>query len=354
MHERLMSNLFRRTFRAESRRVGIPRVLPGGIRDKARLVQFLDTLRFGHRNYSPRRISDWSAMSKLTVVVPAFNEEDFIEGCLDRLVDQTRPIDEIIVVDNGSTDATPQIVDRYVDAHPTVTRLVEHTPGVMAARRAGFDAATSDIIAKTDADSRVAPDWAERIVAFFDSDAGTDHAALTGPVLTWDGPFYEFQRKLQTKTLGPLGDGGEIKSVHGPNYALRRTVWLRVREKLQTTDDVWEDLDLGLTLSETEHRIYFDPKVAADASCRQLRHSPWANRSYITGGLRTARGRNNDAAIKTMRIDLPIRFVMFTGMWVLFRPWDPTKKNWRLHRLFLPLERERRLVTSGRAARGDR
>ncbi len=232
-------------------------------------------------------------MSKLTVVVPAFNEEDFIEGCLDRLVDQTRPIDEIIVVDNGSTDATPQIVDRYVDAHPTVTRLVEHTPGVMAARRAGFDAATSDIIAKTDADSRVAPDWAERIVAFFDSDAGgTDHAALTGPVLTWDGPFYEFQRKLQTKTLGPLGDGGEIKSVHGPNYALRRTVWLRVREKLQTTDDVWEDLDLGLTLSETEHRIYFDPKVAADASCRQLRHSPpWANRSYITGGLRTARGQ---------------------------------------------------------------
>ncbi|MDH3007295.1 glycosyltransferase [Gordonia alkanivorans] len=290
-------------------------------------------------------------MSKISVVVPAFNEEDFIGGCLDRLVAQTRPIDEIIVVDNGSTDATPRIVDRYVDAHPAVTRLVEREPGVMAARRAGFDAATSDIIAKTDADSRVALDWAERIVDFFDSEVGVDHVAITGPVLTWDGPFYDFQKKLQTKTLGPLADGGEIRSLHGPNYALRKSVWHAVKGRLQTSEDVWEDLDLGLALAESEYRMYFDPNVAADASCRQLRHSPVANRSYITGGIRTARGRNNKDALKTMRIDLPVRVSMFTGMWVLFRPWDPSKKNWRPHRLLMPLERERRLVTSRRPHR---
>ncbi|TYQ10408.1 UNVERIFIED_ORG: Glycosyltransferases, probably involved in cell wall biogenesis [Gordonia westfalica J30] len=292
-------------------------------------------------------------MSKLTVVVPAFNEEDFIGGCLERLIAQSRPIDEIIVVDNGSTDATAQIVDRYVDAHPAVTRRVEHRPGVMAARRAGFDAATSEIIAKTDADSRVASDWAERIVGFFSSDAGVDYAAITGLVLTWDGPFYELQRRLSTRGLGRLADGGEIKSVHGPNYALRQTVWHEIKDSLQTSDDVWEDLDLGLALAESGHRMYFDPNLRADASCRQLRHSPWRNRSYITGGIRTVRGRNNDAARKAMRIDLPIRFVMFTGMWLLFRPWDPTEKNWRPHRLFVPLERERRLVTSTRRSGAD-
>ncbi|SDU83848.1 glycosyltransferase family A protein [Gordonia westfalica] len=290
-------------------------------------------------------------MSTLTVVVPAYNEEEFIGGCLDRLLAQSRPIDEIIVVDNGSVDATAAVVDRYVDAHPTVSRVVEERPGVMAARRRGFDMATSDVIAKTDADSHVALDWAERIALFFDRDDSREFAAVTGPVLTWDGPSYELQKRLMAWTLGRLAEGGEYGSVHGPNYALRRSAWLAVRDDLQWSDDVWEDLDLGLALSETDHRMFLDPGLTTDTSCRQLRHSPYRNRSYITGGVRTARGRNNPAALRALRIDLPIRFLTFTGMWLLFRPWDPEQRNWRPHRLLLPLERERQLVTSERSGR---
>ncbi|AZZ81203.1 glycosyltransferase [Gordonia alkanivorans] len=288
-------------------------------------------------------------MSTLTVVVPAFNEEALIGRCLDRLIAQTRVIDEIIVVDNASTDATPDIVDRYVSAHPNVKRIVESEPGVIAARRCGFDAATTDIIAKTDADSLVGADWADRIVSFFDSEIGADFAALTGLVLTWDGPSYELQRRLQTWNLGPLADGGETGSVHGPNYAIRRSVWSEVRESLQTPLEIWEDLDLGLALSEAGHRMFFDPGLLVDASCCQLRHSPWKNRSYISGGIRTARGRNNPAAVKALKVELPFRYMTFTVMWLLFRPWDNDRKNWRPHRLFTPLDRDRGLVTSRRA-----
>ncbi|MFC8314814.1 glycosyltransferase [Gordonia sp. NPDC057258] len=288
-------------------------------------------------------------LSTLSVVVPAFNEDLRIRGCLDRLVNQTRQIDEIIVVDNGSTDATPSIVDEFAEKYSNVTRLVEPEPGVIHARRSGFDAATSTLIAKTDADSRIREDWAERVVAFFDSDLGREFSGLTGLVLCWDAPARGFQRKLLTWNLGQLKRGGEIGSLNGINYVIRREAWYEVRDSLQTNPDSWEDLDLGLALSENNRKMYFDPDVHVDTSCRQLRHSPWANRVYISGGVRTAERRGNEAAVKALRFERPFRFVAFTVMWLMFRPWDPQKSNWRPHRLLTPLPRERALVTEARA-----
>lgn len=287
-------------------------------------------------------------MSTLSVVVPAYNEEELIGRCLDSLLAQTRPIDEIIVVDNGSTDATPQIVDRYAEQHSSIIRVVEHEPGVIAARRRGFDEASSDLIAKTDADSLVDPEWAERIVAFFDSNLGRDYAGLTGLVLIWDGPSDRLQRRLAMMTIGPLANGGETGSLQGANYVVRRAVWLRLRDGVQTAPDIWEDLDLGLTLAEAGERMYYDPNVRVESSCRQLRHSPWENRTYISGGVRTARGRNNAAAAKILKRELPFRYIAFTFMWLLFRPWDPEKQNWRPHRIFTRLERGRDLATTRR------
>ncbi|WP_232283188.1 MULTISPECIES: glycosyltransferase family 2 protein [Gordonia] len=281
--------------------------------------------------------------------MPAYNEAKRIAACLEHLVNQTRTIDQIIVVDNSSTDETGEIVDEFVSAHENVTRVVESQPGVIHARRRGFDLATSDLIAKTDADSRVREDWAERIVSFFDSDLGRDYAGLTGLVLCWDGPAPGFQRKLLTWNLGRLKDGGQIGSLNGINYVIKRTVWTQVRGTLQTNPDSWEDLDLGLALSESNFKMYFDPRVHVDTSCRQLRHSPWKNRFYISGGVRTAARRGNKRAVKALKIERPFRFASFTVMWLMFRPWDPEKGNWRPHRLLTRLPRERALVTEARS-----
>ena len=95
--------------------------------------------------------------TKVSVVVPAYNEENTIASCLDCLQKQTRLPDEIIVVDNNSTDNTTDIVSKYSD----VTLVCEPKQGRGAARKKGFEVATGDIILSTDADACVPSNWIE-------------------------------------------------------------------------------------------------------------------------------------------------------------------------------------------------
>lgn len=91
----------------------------------------------------------------VSVVVPALNEEKYLPACLESLLRQEGEIPyEIIVVDNGSTDQTPQIV------RAKKARLVVETDrGLTRAREAGFRAARGRLIAYLDADSLAPSDW---------------------------------------------------------------------------------------------------------------------------------------------------------------------------------------------------
>lgn len=286
-------------------------------------------------------------MTTLSVVVPAFNEENYLGACLDSLLRQERPIDEIIVVDNDSTDATADVALAYACRHPSIQVIHEPTPGVASARRCGFDQAKSEIIAKIDADSMPTPTWSSAVVDFFAGERGRDFAAMAGLVLISDGPAPRFQRWFAELGARKYPDGAELGGgLRGPNYALRARAWSLVRDRTIDDPSVWEDFDIGLALGELGLRKYYVPNAEVLSSCRQLRHSPWHNRHYIKGGVRTAKARNHQKAIQVMAKDLPFRFLTFTGMWLLFRPWDEAKQNWRPHRLFTPLDRERPLATT--------
>ncbi len=100
----------------------------------------------------------------ITVIVPAFNEQELIAGCLDSILNQTLDGDkyEIIVVDNNSTDLTGKI------ALSKGARLEKETKkGYVHAIRKGIEASKTELMAFTDADCRVPPDWLEKILAHF-------------------------------------------------------------------------------------------------------------------------------------------------------------------------------------------
>ena len=89
--------------------------------------------------------------SKLTVsaVVPAYNAERHIARAIDSILKQSRPADEIIVVDDGSTDATAEVVKGYSDK---VRYIYQENSGVSVARNTGIEAASGNWIAFLDGD----------------------------------------------------------------------------------------------------------------------------------------------------------------------------------------------------------
>ncbi len=110
------------------------------------------------------------ATPDLSVVIPARNEEQYVGAALASVAAQTWPLErlEIVVVDNGSTDATAEVVRAFQAAHPQLTIQLVDEPraGVAQAKNRGASAARGEWLLFLDADSRMAPDLAERVVAW--------------------------------------------------------------------------------------------------------------------------------------------------------------------------------------------
>lgn len=97
----------------------------------------------------------------ISVVVPFRNESRFIAACAESLTAQAYDANahELLFVDNNSTDSSAQIVARF----PCIRLLQEHKQGAYAARNCGLQEARGEIVAFTDADCAVAPDWLEQV-----------------------------------------------------------------------------------------------------------------------------------------------------------------------------------------------
>jgi glycosyltransferase involved in cell wall biosynthesis len=120
----------------------------------------------------------------ITVVVCAFNEARLLPACLFSLLAQTRPPDEIIVVDNASTDGTGAVAR----AVPGVRVIEEPRKGLVVARETARLAARGDILAYVDADCRAPLPWLERVERRFARRAGV--VGVTGPYRFYDWDWY--------------------------------------------------------------------------------------------------------------------------------------------------------------------
>jgi GT2 family glycosyltransferase len=117
------------------------------------------------------------ATPRVSVVVCSYNGGATLEQCLRSLLALDYPDYEVVVVDDGSTDDTPTILDRY----PEVRTLRQANHGLSMARNAGLREATGAIIAYTDSDCFADPDWLTHLVYQLQH---TGAAAVGGPNLT--------------------------------------------------------------------------------------------------------------------------------------------------------------------------
>jgi glycosyltransferase involved in cell wall biosynthesis len=105
---------------------------------------------------------------RVSVVIPTFNYAAFLPRALDSVLAQSYVDYEIIVVDDGSTDETPQVASRYDHA---IRYVHKQNGGVSSARNLGIELARGDLIAFLDADDEWQPQKLARQVAFMDADA---------------------------------------------------------------------------------------------------------------------------------------------------------------------------------------
>lgn len=106
-------------------------------------------------------ISDKTLVS---VIVSAYNIEKYLSRCLDSLLMQTCKSLEIIVVDDGSTDHTPEICDSYVKNHDNIIVIHKENGGLSSARNAGLKAAKGSFIGYVDGDDWVEPEMYEAML----------------------------------------------------------------------------------------------------------------------------------------------------------------------------------------------
>lgn len=101
-------------------------------------------------------------MPALSFIVPAYNAERYIERCLDSLVFQTRQDIEIIIVDDGSTDSTPAILEKYRYGFPSLIKIItQENGGPSSARANGVKSAVAPFVSFVDSDDWIHPSTAQ-------------------------------------------------------------------------------------------------------------------------------------------------------------------------------------------------
>ncbi|QIS44739.1 glycosyltransferase family 2 protein [Clavibacter capsici] len=202
----------------------------------------------------------------VSVVIPVRDDAGHLRACLRALAGQTVAPDEVVVVDNASTDDSAEV------ARAAGARVVrEPVVGIPAAACTGYDAARSEVIARLDADCVPPADWIERLGDVLA--ARPDVAAVTGAARFLDGPR-ALRGVAAVAYLGAYFASVTLALGHPPlfgsNLALRRDAWREVRMEVHREGThLHDDIDLSVHLGP-ERRIVLDPHLGMGISMRPL------------------------------------------------------------------------------------
>jgi glycosyltransferase involved in cell wall biosynthesis len=212
----------------------------------------------------------------LTIVIPVFNEQDHLKTCLDSIAAQTIMPDEVIVVDNNSSDSSIRVAAGY----PFVKILKEKKQGVLFAKNRGFRAAGGDIIGRIDADTILPPQWVRHVKSLM---ADTDTAAVTGPVSYYDMPLPAVNYRLDHWMRTSIYNWSpKSPFLFGSNMAIRQSVWRAAAANICHDTYMHEDLDLAIHLYKNDQHIVYSERLLAGASGRRYNDSPRRFYRYIS------------------------------------------------------------------------
>ncbi len=209
------------------------------------------------------------AWPRITAVVCAFNAESTIRECLDGLMRVDYPNYDVVVVNDGSTDATGAIAGEY-----PVRLITTPNRGLSNARNTGLEAATGDIVAYIDSDAFPDPHWLKYLAAEFMS---SDRAGIGGPNVAPPnlGIVAECFDNAPGGPAHVLLDDREAEHIPGCNMAFRRDNLAAIGGFDPSLRIAGDDVDVCWRLQERGWTLGFSPAALVWHHRRTTLRSYW-------------------------------------------------------------------------------
>lgn len=180
---------------------------------------------------------------EISIIIPAYNENEYIGPCLQSLVRQkTKHSFEVVVVDNNSTDDTKKIAESFKDKL-NIRVITEKQQGRGIARWRGFEEATGDFLFSSDADTIIPPEWIEQFMKYFKNKkivAVTSLCNIDDPSAKNKALFklvHLIANEVHRIALGHY-------CLYGFSYAIRKNIYIKAG-KINKTLNALDDVDLG-------------------------------------------------------------------------------------------------------------
>jgi cellulose synthase/poly-beta-1,6-N-acetylglucosamine synthase-like glycosyltransferase len=205
-----------------------------------------------------------SLAAEVSVIVPAFNEAKVITATVEHILASDHPNLNVIVVDDGSQDATAEIVERNFGADARVKLIRIANGGKANALNVGLAQATGDVVVALDADTQFNADTISRLVRWFvdrqvGAVAGNAKVGNRINVITrWQALEYIVSQNLERRALAALDT---LTVVPGAVGAWRRSVLERLGGFQAST--LAEDQDLTIAVQRAGYRVLFDASAIA-------------------------------------------------------------------------------------------
>ena len=208
---------------------------------------------------------------KVSIIATVKNEGEALRPLLDSIIDQTRPPDEVVICDGGSTDDTRLILDEYREWLP-LRVVVAPGSNISQGRNRAIAEATGDIIAGTDAGVVLSPTWLEEIVVPF-TDPGVQ---VVGGWFEAD-PYTDFEVVMGSTVLPSVDDIDPATFLPSSrSVAFRKSAWQDVGgypEWLEHSEDLVFDMALreryGPFTFAPDAVVYFRPRPNLRSFYRQ-------------------------------------------------------------------------------------
>lgn len=167
----------------------------------------------------------------ITVIVPVYAVEPYLDRCVQSIVNQSYKDLEVILVDDGSPDRCPAICDSWADKDNRIRVIHKANGGLSDARNAGMHIASGSYIAFVDSDDWIAPEMLERLLFAINKDE-SDIAACTVKMIWEDG----FKEQLLTVSANCVLNKEEAQEALLAESLLKQPVWYKLykRETIQT------------------------------------------------------------------------------------------------------------------------